>query len=564
MHIRDQFYSATELKGSKGVIEKVERVDSNESDEQVLGTTNLYQDGKLQCVPMPTPDPKDPLNLPRWRRWMAIISLCFFGALALSAETIVGALIPVFVLEYAGQDPKILGSLAGFPPDPSGIVPSSAVDQLAGLGGPPIWKVSLLSSLPILTNGISSYFLVPASIAIGRRPVLLLCGVMAWAGGVWAGLSHSLDSHLAARCFQGLGAGAVEALIPLVVQDLVFIHHRNRAMAGIWAAQGVIIICLGIGSPIIVVTTGWRLLYFLTAGLTAGAWLMVAAFVPESRFPRSPAELSGKSLYPLAPGEPRPALDYSQFGPRTLGTDFGIMNFGYQFKEAGQSMLDTVRTMVFPNMIWAILVNSAIISIYNAAAQTGSTVLLAAGWEFRKIGLAVIPIMVATPFVFLISGFFADKVSNWHAKRNGGRREPEAHLLSLVLPLLSGATGCIAFGYAGEHIYTSHWSVLLIGTFLLAFSFLSVNTIAAVFVVESYPQWAGPVLVNVSSFRCIVGFAMSFRATTWIQARGYLGCFAIYAGILGFLTLVMPLVYIYGKRIRAWTAGNVPTRGVKT
>jgi hypothetical protein len=69
-------------------------------------------------------------------------------------------------------------------------------------------------------------------------------------------------------------------------------------------------------------------------------------------------------------------------------------------------------------------------------------------------------------------------------------------------------------------------------------------------------------LVNVSSFRCIIGFAMSFRATTWIEERGFLGSFAIYAGVLGALTLLLPLFYLYGKKLRQWTAGTVKTREV--
>jgi MFS family permease len=114
---------------------------------------------------------------------------------------------------------------------------ANVLNLLASFGGPPMWKISMLATLPLLTNGVSSYFLVPLSIAIGRRPLLILCGLLAWVGGLWAGLSKSLDSHLAARCLQGLGAGAVEALIPLMVQDIIFIHNRNRAMSSIWAAQ---------------------------------------------------------------------------------------------------------------------------------------------------------------------------------------------------------------------------------------------------------------------------------------------------------------------------------------
>jgi MFS family permease len=159
------------------------------------------------------------------------------GALALSAETIIGALIPVFALEYAGIDPKILGQVDISTFSPPGVVNLNPLSLLAGIGGPPLWKISLLASLPLLTNGISSYFLVPLSISIGRRPVLLTCGLMAWTGGLWAGFSRSLESHIAARCVQAVGAGAVEALIPLIVQDMVFIHQRNKAMSTVWSTQ---------------------------------------------------------------------------------------------------------------------------------------------------------------------------------------------------------------------------------------------------------------------------------------------------------------------------------------
>lgn len=173
-------------------------------------------------------------------------ALCFFGALALSAEFIVGALVPVFVLEYAGIDPKILGSVDLSALAPPGQVKLDPLQILAGLGGPPIDKVALLASLPLLVNGVASYILVPLSIGVGRRPVLLFAGAMAWAGGLWAGFTRDLNSHIAARCFQGLGAGAVEALIPLIVQDLMFIHQRNKAIASIGASQGIIVVGLGI------------------------------------------------------------------------------------------------------------------------------------------------------------------------------------------------------------------------------------------------------------------------------------------------------------------------------
>jgi Major Facilitator Superfamily len=203
-----------------------------------------------------------------------------------------GSLLPIFVLQYAGLDPKILnggiptglpaggiptgvipsgviptGSIpAGFTGFPSGAIPSGVstgafptstaplvrriievsvrsvnpnpLSSLADIpGAPPLWRVNLLSSLPLLIVGLSNYILVPASIIFGRRPVLILCGALAWTCAIWAGRSQSLNSHLAARCVQALGAGAVESLIPLVVTDMTFINQRNRGIGIVWASQ---------------------------------------------------------------------------------------------------------------------------------------------------------------------------------------------------------------------------------------------------------------------------------------------------------------------------------------
>lgn len=143
------------------------------------------------------------------------------------------------------MDPKILGTTENLLN--IGGSGQSLDDLIDGLDGPPMWRISLLSTAPMIINGIASWVLVPLSIAIGRRPVILLCGALAWAGGIWAAASQSLDAHIAARCFQGIGAGTIDALIPLIIQDFMFIHERNKAVAAVNASTGLIIVGLGVG-----------------------------------------------------------------------------------------------------------------------------------------------------------------------------------------------------------------------------------------------------------------------------------------------------------------------------
>jgi hypothetical protein len=180
-----------------------------------------------------------------------------------------------------------------------------------------------------------------------------------------------------------------------------------------------------------------------------------------------------------------------RFGQRTNTSDFGIFHISREWRLAGRSMVETAKTTVFPNVLWAIVVNSILISVQGAAGQTGSTMLIASGWQFETLGFVVVPVVIASPFVWLFGGWVADKISNAHAKRNGGRREPEAHLLSLIVPLMAAVAGPILFGYAGQNIGRVSPMVILTGIFLIGFGFLTANTIFAVYLVESYPAFAG-------------------------------------------------------------------------
>lgn len=272
-----------------------------------------------------------------------------------------------------------------------------------------------------------------------------------------------------------------------------------------------------ISSPIIVSRLSWRYIYWITASVGVFAWGMLIFFVPESRYLRSDAELgkatlvsafrnlsmiletsvltssftAGQSLVPLPPGENRPRLDVEKYGPRTRKTELGVFNVSFEWAIARRSIWDTIKTTFFPNMLWAIIVNSLLISTQGAAGQVASTILIAAGWNFERLGLAVIPIVIASPFVWLFGGYLADRVSNWHAKRNGGVREPEAHLLSLILPLCCAIMGPILFGYAGDNIGSVSIYVLLLGIAFIGFSALTTATLFAVYMVESYPAFAG-------------------------------------------------------------------------
>ena len=171
-------------------------------------------------------------------------------------QQLIASLLPIFMFEYAGLDPHLLNQAGGFgsatgsmpPPDSNGTGPltempqpstsSNPLEALSNIpGAEPLSRVNLLTSIPMLLVGLSGYVLIPASVAFGRRVVIIFCSLLATICTVWAGVSTSLQSHLAARCLHAVGAGAIESLIPLIIQDMTFIHQRNTAISLIWASQ---------------------------------------------------------------------------------------------------------------------------------------------------------------------------------------------------------------------------------------------------------------------------------------------------------------------------------------
>ncbi|ATY65964.1 Major facilitator superfamily general substrate transporter [Cordyceps militaris] len=522
----------------------VELLEVRSSGENKKGNDATGNGNQLRLIPMPTADPRDPLNLPTWRKMAALSSLCLFGAMAAAAELVLGAMLPVFSFQYAGIDPKLLTKVHL----PEGI---NALTILAEFPGPPIWKIYLLASLPILMMGATNIILIPLAIATGRRNVLLVTGVVAIAGCVGSGFSTSLATHLVCRCIQAVGAGTIESLIPFILQDIIFFHQRNAAISVVFATQGLIIVALGVAAPYIIGYADWRVIYFATAAAGVVFWVCLFFFLPETKFERSEDENQGIPAVPLRPGQIRPDIDHVSYPPRSFKDDIKLVQCKTDWRSGVDALWSCLRTFFYPHMLFVTLLNSAVIAMALAAGYTAAPQLLADpwSWNFFHLGFCLFPLIVAAGASFLISGWGADQVANWLARKNG-KRNPEFQALNLIIPCVVGLGGCILFAISGDNPVKYHWMLFLLGLGMISFAFLATNTIGIVYVLESYPHLTGPALVNIASFRLMVAFVLSFRVSEWVAELGYMKTFVMYAGILGGFILFIPIIYKWGPSWR--------------
>lgn len=168
--------------------------------------------------------------------------------------------------------------------------------------------------------------------------------------------------------------------------------------------------------------------------------------------------------------------------------------------------------------------------------------------------------LISAILVGIITGKLADWTANQVARRRG-KRIPENQLLNLILPTFTGLIGSILFGLAGADPSKYPWIVFMVAIGLMTFGFLGANTVGAVYVLECYPHLAGPALVNIASFRCLIAFVLSFKVSEWIATMGYFNSMMVYTGVTAAFALLLPLVYVYGPAWRKrWPADRMGDR----
>lgn len=85
------------------------------------------------------------------------------------------------------------------------------------------------------------------------------------------------------------------------------------------------------------------------------------------------------------------------------------------------------------------------------------------------------------------------------------------------------------------------------------FGFFTLNIIGTLYAIDSYPMWAGSVLILISAIRNIASFGIGYGVQPFIEARGVQITMGTFAGIIGGIGVMGIPVYICGKLIRKFT-----------
>jgi MFS family permease len=197
--------------------------------------------------------------------------------------------------------------------------------------------ITALMTYPSMFMGVGNLICMPLALAIGRRPVYLGSLLLLIAASVWAARAKDYNEHLGARMLLGFAAGQSEALVPMMIQEIHFVHERSTFLMWQSATQTVLAAVLVISASPIAGAVGPENWYILGAGLCATTFIFSIVWVPESRYNRPLAAYGQFSTDEGGEGDDsqatagtpvriseRPTLDTTNFLPRTVWSDMRV------------------------------------------------------------------------------------------------------------------------------------------------------------------------------------------------------------------------------------------------
>ncbi|KAJ5348266.1 uncharacterized protein N7506_001519 [Penicillium brevicompactum] len=511
------------------------------AEVEVMGTVKLTED-TIVYIPTPTADPRGmpmyPLNMSIWQKIIILIVVSTYSALGNSLVSGFGGLITFYLPEYS----------------------AAGKDYAA---------ISALLTYPTLFMGIGNLIGMPLAIAVGRRVVLLVCTLILVLGTVLCITAESYEWHLGARMLIGFSAGQSEALVPMITQEVFFLHERAKYLMVQQTVQVILTtIWTLFASPIAGAITpqGW---YGLGAGL-AGLQFIVAFFLlPETKYDRDLSayqEFTGehraeddveatKSGKPVALCKQRPDLDFVRYQPRTWKSDMRLWIGKPEWHKAAEVIKQTCQLFFFPNVFWALCLNGLTLGVNVAMGTTYGSILTAAPYNWPDTSASyvncgqIIVALIALPLL----GTGSDRLIRKYAERNGGVHEPETRIVPLILPIIVGTITIVFYGQGAAHPEKYHWFVYVWAMSAYYFAFVGANIVAITYLLDSYPARAGPMLVIICAFRGFISFGTSYGTTPFVQSQGYDGAFGIFGALTAAFGLLGVPVFIWGKNIRHFT-----------
>ncbi|QRD91080.1 major facilitator superfamily domain-containing protein [Aspergillus flavus] len=446
---------------------------SDPNDVFPPGTTKLEErqgvESEFKLSPTPSDDPDDPLN------WSPLRKAVNFG-LTCSYVLFTFVLVDINSLAYRGYMSELGLTYATFN--------QASGSNFAGLA------IGCLLFIPCVQKfWPSPYLLAQCDCAVG------MCYLV-------GKLSQGWRTHW---CH--------EAVVMITIVDLFFVHQHARM-------NGIFLFMQSLGStggPIaagyIVVSMGWRWMWWMIAIFLGVNLILVLFFFEEPKY---------IPLVKIAT-------------PSTLRVATrSTVDAGHSRKTVRQRLAFVTKTdmPIVQHFYQPLLILFSFPAVAYMAITYGTILACASAIGLFHLG-GFLGTFIATLTVPAQNDWFIVRA----AKKNGGVFEPEMRLwMSIPGALLN----CAGLWIYGQGIY--------------GVGYITTADVALTYLTDCYPDILGDALNSIVFVRNGFAMVVRFAFTPWVTGMGIQNSF-ILISMLALLTVTLPiLLMIYGKRARASTA----------
>ncbi|KAK3689179.1 major facilitator superfamily domain-containing protein [Podospora appendiculata] len=505
--------------------------------EDIPGTVNLQaREGEethygQALFPVPSADPNDPLQWPKFKKHMILFCCAMFSFLGNSALIGPSTYISIYALEF-----------------------DIDVNKAAGL-----------VNYPNLAFGFSSLVLVPLYKKIGRRPVMLF-SIFAYAIGIIAASqATTFGGLMGARVVHAFFSGVCEALPVQLVNDIFFIHERGKKLGWYTVA-----LCLGATGPMfsgfmLAAGFSWNLFFYVEFAFAGALLLLAFFFVEETRYTRAPplpsptateTNLSAAKAETAALEESISDSRSASVPPRKtflqqLSPWSGIDHSTPFF----MTMLRSFTYLIVPSTFWVITTYGLYIGLAGFAFSFIFPIKIVQApyfWPQTNSGLHAIATLVGFALALPLLPA-SDRLAAYLTKRNNGIREAEMRLGVLLPAMVIAPAGQILFGLTAEH--DLHWMGYMAGVAMTQWGAYFYFTVTLAYAVDSYTANLSEMLIIMNLGKQAISFGLGLNVLDWILETGYAKVIAgAFVGVMVVNNLVVFVFMLWGKKIRVATS----------
>ncbi|RDA84773.1 hypothetical protein CP532_1008 [Ophiocordyceps camponoti-leonardi (nom. inval.)] len=518
---------------------------------QPPGTVNLLskiqagQEGKLTLIPQPSGDPDDPLGWPLWRK------ICNFALLASMTMSIFSGLAIQHI--FWSKMKKDLG-----------------VDYT---------ELTRVKATQLAAEALACIAFIPFAKKYGRRPVYIVSTLLFTGATWWSAYMGTLTELFIIDIIKGFAGAVNETAVQMSIRDMFFVNQRGTA-------NGVYLVALTMGTSLSPLAAGaqakeygWRSSFKTLAAIMTGITTLFCLFFEETKFvpPRDSRrhkhdeyDEKNERIEVLSSSSSSSTNNMERFDEeRKTAKENNNNKKGSRYPHNMRLQLVTptneslLKTLVeplqachMPHVIVTGLLFGLGLAYVVILGSMKAIIFPEAPYNFdpRQLGLLQLGPLIGSTIAGFYGGWLSDKAIVWFAKRNGGVFEPEMRLYLLPFPAVVMSAGIATFGITAG--LGMHWILPSVGSAMTSFGFSSTADLVLTVIIDAYPDIISQSFVVIAFFRNAIGMAGVLSLTPWRQSMGTVHMFITIAVLsLVVNSFALPLV-IWGKRLRARTAGR--------